>query len=101
MASRRVRALPQALPVGVGEALVVDAMVNLKRRTTTLKRHLLHLALLLSAAALAGCSGTNAATNKPAAPAPKPVVSTAAPASSTENDGIVASGPLIVENQVE
>jgi membrane fusion protein (multidrug efflux system) len=68
-----------------------------------LKRHFLNAALLMSAVALAGCSGsgTNAAANKPAAPAAKPMVTTAAAAPSTENDGVVASGPLIVENQVE
>lgn len=66
-----------------------------------MKRHFMNLALLLSAAAMAGCSGTNAAANKPSAPAPKPVVTTAAATPTTENDGVVASGPLIVENQVE
>ncbi|MBI2677537.1 MAG: efflux RND transporter periplasmic adaptor subunit [Candidatus Koribacter versatilis] len=87
--------------MGVGENMVADAMVNSKRRKTALKRHFMNLALLLSAAAMAGCSGTNAAANKPSAPAPKPVVTTAAATPTTENDGVVASGPLIVENQVE
>jgi len=79
---------------------VVNTMVNQKRRTTTLKRHVLEIALLFGAAALAGCSGSNAAANKPA-PAPKPVVTPAAAMPTNENDGVIASGPLIVENQVE
>lgn len=65
-----------------------------------MKRHLLEIVLLIGAAALAGCSGSNAAANKPA-PAPKPVVTPAAATPTVENDGVIASGPLIVENQVE
>src|SRR3954463_13726117 len=106
MASGGICPVPQTVPVGVGKALVVDAVVksvSLKRRPNPLKRHFLNVALLMSAVALAGCSGsgTNSAASKPAAPAAKPMVTTAAAAPSTDNDGVVASGPLIVENQVE
>jgi membrane fusion protein (multidrug efflux system) len=49
---------------------------------------------------LAGCSGTNASANK-AASASKPVVATVAAAPASADDGVIASAPLIVENQVE
>ena len=60
------------------------------------------LTLLALAGVLAGCS-SDAAPNKAAAPAPKTAVTQAAAATPApaSDDDIVASGPLIVENQVE
>lgn len=61
----------------------------------------LWMAALPLALLLAGCSGSNVSASK-ATPAPKPVVPSAVAAPSvTDDDGVIASGPLIVENQVE
>ena len=49
------------------------------------------------AVALTGCSDSRTATTASAAPPPKPEP----PAATTEPAGFVASGPLIVENQVD
>lgn len=73
-------------------------MVNSVRRVKV-NREL--LALLALAGVLAGCS-SDAAPNKAAAPAQKPMVTQAAAAMpAATDDDVVASGPLIVENQVE
>jgi RND family efflux transporter MFP subunit len=75
-------------------------MVNPIRRKTVTRR-LVTLTLCLLLGLLAGCSSDTAA-NKPAPPTTKPVVPTAAAATTPgEDDGVVASGPLVVENQVE
>jgi RND family efflux transporter MFP subunit len=73
-------------------------MVNVARRVEVKGQLLVVLAL---AGALAGCS-SDAPPNKAAAPAPKPMVTQAAAAPTPAPDeDVVASGPLIVENQVE
>ncbi|HTK94491.1 MAG TPA: efflux RND transporter periplasmic adaptor subunit [Terriglobales bacterium] len=55
---------------------------------------------LLLAGVLAGCSSSNS-TAKTADASPKAVVPAATAATSSDDDGIVASAPLVVENQVE
>lgn len=61
----------------------------------------LWMAALPLAMLLAGCGGSDASAAK-SAPASKPVVTQASAAPSTAaDDGVIASGPLIVENQVE
>ena len=61
----------------------------------------LWMAALPLAMVLAGCSGSNASAAKTES-APRPVVTEATAATTTgPDDGVIASGPLIVENQVE
>ncbi len=56
--------------------------------------------LLIAAILVAGCSGTNAAPAKAASLAVKPAMAMA-DAVPLSRDEIIASGPLVVENQVE
>jgi RND family efflux transporter MFP subunit len=81
--------------------VVVAALVNEMRRDKV-KGHLWTLAALVLAVALAGCGSSNVAADKAASPAPKPSVTPAAAAAPAADDGdVVASGPLVVENQVD
>jgi RND family efflux transporter MFP subunit len=88
--------------MGVDQDLVVAAMVSARMRRDDLKY--LGIGALSLAALLMGCSGSNASANKPGATNPPAAVTSAAAATtpaSGPDDSIVASAPLIVENQVE
>jgi membrane fusion protein (multidrug efflux system) len=74
-------------------------MVNEMRRDKV-KHRLWTLATLLLAGALAGCGSSNVAAEKSAAPKPA-VTPAAAAAPAADDSSVVASGPLVVENQVD
>src|SRR5258706_4051678 len=101
MARRRIRAFPQAIPLGMVKDMVLAAVVKVTRKDMVM-RFLSIGSLLVASAWLAGCSSSNATPAKASAPTAKPMVSaSASEAPSQPQDDFVASGPLVVENQVE